>query len=101
ESLLLRKSTGALPHGGGRRLAEESEEYQLLLRWISQGAPQSASDSPSISRISIVVPERVMTHGASQQLAVVAHYSDDSERDVTRAAQYNTNLETVAVVNET
>src|ERR1700729_4157243 len=36
-SLLLTKATGQVPHGGGRRMAVGSPEYQVLRRWISAG----------------------------------------------------------------
>src|SRR3954466_14358732 len=38
-SLLLLKATGELPHGGGKRLEPGSEDYHLIVRWISQGMP--------------------------------------------------------------
>ena len=39
QSLLLAKATATMPHGGGRRLAVDSHDYQILRQWISQGAP--------------------------------------------------------------
>src|SRR5262245_18609384 len=38
ESLLLAKPSGAVSHGGGKLLAKDGPEYQLLFRWIEQGA---------------------------------------------------------------
>src|SRR3954471_9535088 len=35
-SLLLLKAINATPHGGGKRLDPKSDDYQLLVRWISQ-----------------------------------------------------------------
>ena len=34
-SLLLQKSTGKIPHGGGRRLDPAGAEYKTLLAWIA------------------------------------------------------------------
>src|SRR5439155_20267151 len=45
-SLMLRKPTGQLAHGGGRRLEFDSADYRLLLRWIEQGMPRGAADAP-------------------------------------------------------
>jgi hypothetical protein len=38
-SLLLLKATATVPHGGGKRLDLESDDYHLLRRWIAQGMP--------------------------------------------------------------
>jgi hypothetical protein len=35
-SLLLQKSIGTVPHGGGARMEADSHEYRLLRRWIAQ-----------------------------------------------------------------
>ncbi|MDB5385924.1 MAG: hypothetical protein JWM11_1570, partial [Planctomycetaceae bacterium] len=39
QSLLLQKPTGAVPHGGGRRIAANSEVAAILKEWIAQGMP--------------------------------------------------------------
>ena len=39
ESLFLTKSTGSVPHTGGKRMSVESEYYRTLLRWLEAGAP--------------------------------------------------------------
>src|SRR6516164_3917455 len=36
-SLLLRKPTAQVPHGGGKRLNPSEPAYQLLRRWIAAG----------------------------------------------------------------
>ncbi|MCA9019788.1 MAG: Ig-like domain-containing protein, partial [Planctomycetaceae bacterium] len=36
-SLLLRKATGELPHGGGSRFKKGGAEYELIKRWIQEG----------------------------------------------------------------
>src|SRR5439155_10351067 len=38
-SLLLAKPTMATPHGGGKRLEKDSEDYKGILAWIKSGAP--------------------------------------------------------------
>jgi hypothetical protein len=42
ESLLLRKPTGYLDHGGGNCLDEDSAGAQLLRQWIAEGAERQA-----------------------------------------------------------
>ncbi|MCG8652404.1 MAG: hypothetical protein MI861_21365, partial [Pirellulales bacterium] len=53
ESLLLRKGTAELPHGGGPRLTPGSAAYQTLLHWIAQGAPRRVSDEPTLSNVTL------------------------------------------------
>jgi hypothetical protein len=100
QSLLLLKATGAVPHGGGERLDQASEPYQLLLRWIEQGLPTSSPQAPVIAKLIIEPAERRLHAGEEQQLAVLAEYTDGSRRDVTRQAQYASNLDLVAAVDE-
>src|SRR5260370_1261358 len=56
-SLLLLKATGSLAHGGGKRLEIGSDDYQVLLRWIENGAPPARPSDPVLKRIT-VTPER-------------------------------------------
>jgi hypothetical protein len=99
QSLLLLKATGQVPHGGGKRIMVDSEEYHLLRRWIEAGAPASVSSAAAVVRLRLTPAERVLKHGEAQQLAVVAVYADGGERDVTRQAEYFGNLDTVATVD--
>jgi hypothetical protein len=99
QSLLLLKATGQVPHGGGKRIAADSEEYHLLRRWIEAGAPASGSGAAAVVHLRVTPAERVLAHGEGQQLAVVAVYADGGERDVTRQAEYFGNLDTVATVD--
>ncbi|HET6881426.1 MAG TPA: DUF1549 and DUF1553 domain-containing protein [Pirellulales bacterium] len=100
QSLLLLKATGAAPHGGGERLEIGSEPYQLLLRWIEQGLPGSSPDAPVVSKLIVEPGQRVLHPEEEQQLAILAEYTDGSRRDVTRQAQYASNLDVVAAVDE-
>ena len=90
-SLLLTKPLNKLPHGGGRRLDEGSYEWQLLMRWIEQRMPYGSADDPTVTSIEVFPKTRSMNRDTNQQLQVIAHYSDDSTRDVTRLAAYESN----------
>jgi hypothetical protein len=98
-SLLLLKATAQVPHGGGKRLQRESSEYQLFRRWIAAGTPPSAPDAPHVVKLRITPGDRILQRDQSQQLAVFAEYSDGSVRDVTRQAEYSSNLDVVARVD--
>src|SRR5262249_28027935 len=67
-------------------------------RWIAGGAPVSAPDAPAVVRLRVTLADRVLRPGQSQQLAVLADYSDGSERDVTRQSEFASNLDVVASV---
>jgi Protein of unknown function (DUF1553)/Protein of unknown function (DUF1549) len=99
QSMVLRKAAGQVPHGGGKRLLADSEEYRLIRRWIESGTPASGSGTAAVARLRVSPADRVLKYGEAQQLAVVAVYADGGERDVTRQAEYFGNLDTVATVD--
>jgi hypothetical protein len=90
-SLLLLKAINASPHGGGQRLAADSHEYRVLRRWIAQGMPYGSGDEPKVTSIEVLPRHRRLSRAATQQLSVLAHYSDGSSEDVTRGALYESN----------
>jgi hypothetical protein len=98
-SLILTKATARVPHGGGRRLDPDSEDYQTIRRWIIQGAPVGDERAPTLQKLSLVPAQRVLERNAEQQTAVLANYSDGSVRDVTRQAQFQSNEIAVAAVD--
>ncbi len=98
-SLLLQKPGNILPHGGGQRMSPGSYEWELVARWIRQGTPYGAETDPTLERIETVPAVREMNFKAKQQLAVIAHYSDGSTRDVTRLASYEANHSEMALSN--
>ena len=70
----------------------------MIRRWIAAGAPASAPDAPQVVKLRISPTDGVLRPSERQQLAVVADYSDGSTRDVTRQAEFRSNLEVVATV---
>ncbi len=100
-SLLLLKATATVPHGGGKHIETDSEDYRLIARWISQGMPYGNSDDPVIQSVEVFPKERTMPLGGAQQLAVLARFSDGSTEDVTRGALYEANDKEMAVTDET
>ncbi|HEX5269648.1 MAG TPA: S-layer protein, partial [Gemmataceae bacterium] len=98
-SLILLKATGQVSHGGGKRMSLDGEEYRLVRRWIEAGAPASAPGAPGVVRLHVTPTDSTLRPGEGQQLAVEAEYGDGSRRDVTRQAEYFTNLDVVATVD--
>ena len=100
-SLLLTKAINETPHGGGQRIEKDSHEYRLLVRWVAQGMPYGSDKDPVLTSISVLPAARLMAKQASQQLAVVATYSDGSTEDITRTVQYESNNTDMATVSPT
>lgn len=100
QSLLLTKASAQVPHGGGQRLDLDSDSYNLLLSWIRQGAPL-ADDAEAAKLVSIEIEPtfRILKPGQSQQLRVIAIDSAGRRRDVTRQADFASNLAIVASVD--
>src|SRR5262245_28303944 len=68
QSLILRKPTKQLKHGGGKVLKEDSESYSTIREWIKAGAPYRSPKPVDLVRIE-AAPGRV-----------TARYSDGSTR---------------------
>lgn len=100
-SLLLLKATATLPHGGGKRLEIDSDDYKLLVRWITQGMPYGQSSDPKVEKIEVFPNERIIPLDGEQQLAVMASYTDGTTEDVTRSALYEPNDKNLAKSDET
>jgi hypothetical protein len=101
QSLLLRKAAGIVPHGGGARIAADSLEYSILRDWIAAGLPFGDENDPKVVSVKITPHERQLDMGSQQQLRVVARYGDGREVDVTNMARYQSNRESLAVIDET
>jgi hypothetical protein len=99
QSLLLRKASGRMAHGGGTRIPIGSEAYETLRGWIAAGTPFGRSNAPKLERIRVEPRERILSMHGGQQLRVVAHYSDGREVDVTRQARFQSNNDALAVVS--
>lgn len=101
QSLFLRKPTASIPHGGGRRFAVGSPEYQTIARWVGQGTPFAAGKEPKLLRVDVEPARRVIPRNGTQQLRVTAHYDDGTANDVTRLTQYQSNAADLAIVGGT
>jgi hypothetical protein len=99
-SLLLLKASGGVAHGGGKRLDPKGRDYQLILRWIRSGTPFGKDSDPKVANITVTPGHRLLAPQSVQQLAVTAHYSDGSSRDVTHQAEYSSNEPELVEVNE-
>ncbi len=100
-SLILRKPLGEVPHEGGLRLFRDTKTYEFLRDWVAEGAKDDAG-GPSAVSLEIAPGSRLLNAPATtQQVAVIARYSDGSARDVTPICYYNSSAPEIADVDPT
>ena len=99
QSLVLLKMSGELPHGGGVRAVRGSEDYRTIRDWIAAGTPFGEASDPRVVAIRVEPRERRLAMKASQQLRVIAVYSDGREDDVTGHARFQSNNDALAGVD--
>jgi hypothetical protein len=99
QSLLLRKVSGRVAHGGGTRIRAGSEDYETLRGWIAAGTPVGDPKAPRVVAIRVEPSERVLSMHGSQALRAVARFSDGHETDVTRHARFQSNNDGLAIVS--
>jgi hypothetical protein len=99
-SLLLAKASATIPHGGGKLIDAGTAPYELLSRWIAEGANPSGPNPPTVTHIEVFPADRMLAAGRTQQLRVIAHYDTGRIEDVTRLAQFETNAPDLATVND-
>ena len=100
-SLLIEKTTGVVPHTGGKRFDMDSEYSDTLLRWLRAGVPKDQGEVPKVVSVEIYPKRAVLDgEGATQQISVRAKYSDGTDRDVTSLAFFLTNNDNSAPIEQ-
>lgn len=89
-SLLLLKPTQTVAHEGGKRFEKDSEPYRILRDWIAQGMPYKREGEPKLESIQVDPPTWTTQKESEFEMQVTAQYSDGSQRDVTRWAEFVT-----------
>ncbi len=89
QSLVLLKASTQVPHEGGLRFKKNSEEYEVLRRWIAEGTGDDSPGTPTPVKIEVMPEEEVLIEPADRaQIKVWATFSDGTKREVTRRAVY-------------
>src|SRR5262249_54750625 len=97
-SLLLRKPTKSVNHGGGLRFEKDSWQFQLLQTLIKQGARWEKS-SGTIAGMILDPPEIAFTlPRETGQLKVRARFANGQEENITTFATFRSNNEAIADV---
>jgi hypothetical protein len=87
-SLLLAKPGGHIDHEGGVVLDSEGPDVALIARWIEEGAQRP--NVRHVTDLRIEPAELVLSDLSSPvKLRVIADFSDESSRDVTRHAIFS------------
>ena len=88
-SMLVTKCVGDAPHTGGKVFTKDSENCQTFIRWIEAGAPNDADGIAEATSLEIL-PKQLLLEAPGQkfQITVRAHYSDGTDRDVTKLALF-------------
>ena len=102
QSLLLLKATLEMKHKGKQRFAKASWEYNLLLKWIVDGAKNDAEETGGFDRLEVLPKEIVFKNQDEQiQLKVLAYWKDGTLEDVTQLTRFRSNDDSVATVSKT
>ncbi|WP_167546853.1 DUF1549 and DUF1553 domain-containing protein [Stieleria maiorica] len=82
QSVLLRKATESIEHGGGERFDDSSPAYAMLKQWVAQGGKRL-----QLRRLTElhVTPSNALLQdvGDSVTVVVIARFDDGSQQDVT------------------
>ena len=98
-SLVLRKPLGEVAHEGGLRLSRNTMSHQMIRDWIAEGAMDDPA-APKAVKLEILPENRVIHEPyTTQQVAVRVTYADNSVRDVTPLAYYNSSAPEIADVD--
>ena len=100
ESLLLKKATGEVPHEGGARIKRDSLAYRYTVAWIRAGMPMEIPGEPQLAQVQVEPREKNYRKAETQQLKVMAKFSDGTQRDVTALSDYLSQDKEVADVDE-
>lgn len=98
-SLLLRKPSLEVAHGGGLRLEKASADYQAIANWIGRGAPYhegNGGELPKVEGLEVFPREGLLQEGGSRQLIVTALLSDGTREDYTHRVRFESKQQEVA-----
>ncbi|EAQ78308.1 DUF1549 and DUF1553 domain-containing protein [Blastopirellula marina] len=86
QSLMLLKSSGAIPHVGGQLTKPGDRRYEILRNWIAGGVKLNL-ESPKVTSIEILPKNPVIPlPKMKQQFVILANYADGTTKDVTADA---------------
>ena len=101
ESMLVEKAIGTVPHTGGKLFSKYSKHWQTLVSWLEDGAEKDPDDIAKPTSIELFPPSALMEgFGATQQMTVLAQYSDGTTRDITPLTVFQSSNDVSAAIDE-
>ena len=104
KSLILTKPTldDGETHKGKKRWDKGSWEYNLVRKWIEDGAKSDVAETGEFDRLVVEPRELVFKKAGDKiQVKVTAYWKDGTVEDVTQLTRFRTNDESVADVSAT
>ncbi|MEO8131871.1 MAG: DUF1549 and DUF1553 domain-containing protein, partial [Bryobacteraceae bacterium] len=100
KSLLLLKPTGTVPHGGGKRFAVGSPDYNTILKWVASGAPYGPEGNRATRVVALDVFPKIVTleREGEHRLLITARLSDGSTEDFSAQSLCSANDKTVVTL---
>ncbi|MBM3724238.1 MAG: DUF1553 domain-containing protein [Acidobacteria bacterium] len=99
-SLLLRKPTMQVAHGGGLRFSLNSPEHRTVLAWLERGASKDQTPPPGLTSLDVYPPGfRLTGLGSRVRVVAVGRYADGSSRDLTPRVRFSSNVPAIAAVD--
>jgi len=99
KSLFLLKATAAVPHEGGKRMAVDSAEYEMLRRWLAAGGRRDEPSAYRVTQLKVSPADQVVEPGKAYRLQVQATFADGSAEDVTRLCSFESRDRSVVAVD--
>ena len=100
-SLILTKPTDEDNHEGGMRYEVGSWQFNLIKRWIDEGA----KTEKSLHKLKQLVVEpsnlQLVDRNKQVQLKAIAHWEDGTVEDVTPLCRFQSNNDSIAAITET
>ena len=101
ESMLVEKAIGAVPHSGGKLFSKNSKHWNTLVSWLKDGAKKDPKDVAKPTKIVLSPPSLLLEGvGSTQQMNVLAHYSDGTTRDITPLTVFQSSNDVSASIDE-
>src|SRR5260221_312259 len=88
QSLLLLKPTTQVAHEGGLRFKKNSQEYEILRRWIAAGMPDDVASAAKLLRLTVKPAESVLLAPTNEvQLSARSLAADATSSGIPAAIQ--------------
>lgn len=88
KSLFLLKPTGAVDHGGGKRLSVDSTDYMRLVEWIRDGARLEEDPQRAIRDLEVFPGAAVLELNGARRLLVTARLASGESEDLSDKVRY-------------